>query len=151
MYGTYTDSPDTPETSDIKPILYTSIPSYVTSDHVTFPSFISRIMLILFLQKPVVALLAVPTQVFSKSSSPLDSTIPMLRLPDSFTLPTDPNWYAKRVLGSAVGYVVGYVWTLLWYIGLGNAPIGVINFLVGAAAWRWWSGSRGIALGDGDV
>ena len=40
MYTTYTDSPITPEKSDITNILYTSIPSYVTSDHVS--SFFSR-------------------------------------------------------------------------------------------------------------
>lgn len=77
--------------------------------------------------------------------------IPTLRLPESFTLRADPNWYLKRVCGTAVGYVVGYVWTLLWYIGLGNAPIGVVNFLVGFAAWKWWAESRGITLGDNDV
>ncbi len=104
-----------------------------------------------FEQKPIVALLAVPTQIFSTSASQSDYSIPTLKLPDSFTLPTDPNWYLKRVCGTSVGYVVGYVWTLLWYIGLGNAAIGAVNFLVGAAAWTWWTESRGIALGDGDV
>jgi len=134
MYSTYTDSPESPEKSEIKPIIYTSIPSYVTSDH-----------------KPIVALLAVPTQIFSTSASQSDYSIPTLKLPDSFTLPTDPNWYLKRACGTTVGYVVGFVWTLLWYIGLGNAAIGAVNFLVGAAAWTWWTESRGIALGDGNV
>jgi len=36
MYATHTDSPETPEKSNIANILYTSIPSYVTSDHVSF-------------------------------------------------------------------------------------------------------------------
>jgi hypothetical protein len=34
MYTTHTDSPTAPDKSDIVNILYTSIPSYVTSDHV---------------------------------------------------------------------------------------------------------------------
>ena len=34
MYTTYTDSPTAPDKSNIVNILYTSIPSYVTSDHV---------------------------------------------------------------------------------------------------------------------
>ncbi len=34
MYVTHSDSPDTPQESGIKNILYTAIPSYTTSDHV---------------------------------------------------------------------------------------------------------------------
>ena len=34
MYATHSDSPDTPQESSIKNILYTAIPSYTTSDHV---------------------------------------------------------------------------------------------------------------------
>ncbi|KAG8883097.1 hypothetical protein FRB97_007234 [Tulasnella sp. 331] len=43
MFTTYTDSADTPTTSSITPILYTSAPSYISSDH-----------------KPVTAILRVP-------------------------------------------------------------------------------------------
>ena len=35
MYATYSDNPDTPTSSNITNALYTSIPSYVTSDHVS--------------------------------------------------------------------------------------------------------------------
>ena len=38
MYTTYTDTPDTPTKSTITNALYTSIPSYTTSDHVSPPS-----------------------------------------------------------------------------------------------------------------
>lgn len=41
MYTTYTDSPDTPQTSNITNALYTSIPSYTTSDHVRVSYLIS--------------------------------------------------------------------------------------------------------------
>ena len=41
MYTTYNDSPDTPTKSNITNALYTSIPSYTTSDHVSsFHSYI---------------------------------------------------------------------------------------------------------------
>ena len=36
LYTTYTDPPDEPDKSDITNLLYTSIPSYTTSDHVCF-------------------------------------------------------------------------------------------------------------------
>jgi hypothetical protein len=39
MYATYTDSPDNPEESGITNLLYTSVPSYTTSDHVRGPVF----------------------------------------------------------------------------------------------------------------
>lgn len=35
LYTTHTDSPDTPDESNITNLLYTSIPSYTTSDHVS--------------------------------------------------------------------------------------------------------------------
>ena len=34
MYATHADSPDEPQTSSITNVLYTTIPSYTTSDHV---------------------------------------------------------------------------------------------------------------------
>ena len=34
MYATHSDSPDTPQASNITNVLYTAIPSYTTSDHV---------------------------------------------------------------------------------------------------------------------
>ena len=40
MYTTHTDSPETPRLSTITNTLYTSIPSYTSSDHVCpFPYF----------------------------------------------------------------------------------------------------------------
>jgi hypothetical protein len=45
MYATYTDSPDRPEDSEITNILYTSIPSYTTSDHVRVQPFTDSLSL----------------------------------------------------------------------------------------------------------
>ena len=36
LYATHSDSPDTPDESNITNLLYTSIPSYTTSDHVCY-------------------------------------------------------------------------------------------------------------------
>ena len=49
LYSTYTDSPDKPDESNITNLLYTSIPSYTTSDHVRIPSPRKRLLLTDFL------------------------------------------------------------------------------------------------------
>lgn len=48
LYATHTDSPDTPEKSNITSLLYTSIPSYTTSDHVR----LMLVFLLLYLISP---------------------------------------------------------------------------------------------------
>ncbi|CAE7063375.1 unnamed protein product [Rhizoctonia solani] len=115
MYTTYLDSPTTPETSYITPILYTSVPSYTISDH-----------------KPVVALLRVP----SASSS---SLTPMLHHYDN--LPYQPTPYLgliKKSIGKLLGWLLGWLWCALWFIGAGHAGVGLGNFVLGAGAAAWW-------------
>ena len=103
-------------------MLYTSIPSYTTSDH-----------------KPVVALLLVPPPAPSPSSTP-----PTLRLPEGYQ-PTPSPWYktfAQRYTGRSLDRLVGIVWWLFVIIGAGNAAVGVGNFIIGlgVGAWAWWRG-----------
>ncbi|KAF8911067.1 inositol polyphosphate phosphatase [Gymnopilus junonius] len=116
LYATYTDSPDTPDQSSITNLLYTSIPSYTTSDH-----------------KPVVALLLLP-------SRPVDapSSIPTLHLPDTFKPEPDPYASIKRYTGRALDRIIGIVWWLFTLLGAGSVFIGTFNFLVGLGAWTWW-------------
>ncbi|KAI0318959.1 Endonuclease/exonuclease/phosphatase [Amylostereum chailletii] len=117
LYTTHTDSPDTPDKSSITNVLYTSIPSYSTSDH-----------------KPIVSLLLVPTQ----SSSSDNGAIPVLRLPSTYLPTPDPLAAVKRYTGRSLDRIVGIVWWLLSVLGAGNAAIGVGNFLLGVGAWVWW-------------
>ncbi|OAX37211.1 DNase I-like protein [Rhizopogon vinicolor AM-OR11-026] len=119
MYATHTDSPDTPEKSNITNILYTSIPSYVTSDH-----------------KPVVCLLLLPPP--TPLSSPETCTPPLLRLPSAYTPSPDPRATLKRYAGRLLDRVIGYTWWLLTLVGAGSTVVGIFNFFLGLAAWRWW-------------
>ncbi|KAH7929730.1 DNase I-like protein [Leucogyrophana mollusca] len=117
MYATHTDSPDTPEKSGISNLLYTSIPSYTTSDH-----------------KPIVCLLALPPSTAS-------STPPLLRLPPGFNPTPDPRAVLKRYAGRTLDRTIGYAWWFLTLVGAGSAVVGVFNFLLSFAAWRWWGKS----------
>ncbi|THH30369.1 hypothetical protein EUX98_g3825 [Antrodiella citrinella] len=74
MYTTYTDSPETPDRSSISNALYTSIPSYTTSDH-----------------KPVVSILLLPLP------SPILQSPPVLRLPAHYQPLPDRLAILKRV------------------------------------------------------
>ncbi|CAE6367355.1 unnamed protein product [Rhizoctonia solani] len=115
LYTTYLDSPATPEASYIIPMLYTTVPSYTTSDH-----------------KPVVALLRVP-------SAAASSLTPMLR--HYGNLPFQPAYYPaliKKYVGKLLGWVLGWFWCALWFIGAGHAGVGLGNFIVGAGAAAWW-------------
>ncbi|KAF9053193.1 inositol polyphosphate phosphatase [Panaeolus papilionaceus] len=116
LYTTYSDSPDTPEKSSVSNVLYTSIPSYTTSDH-----------------KPVVAVLHMPQR-------PVDapSSIPKLRLPASYTPTPDPNANLKRYTGRVADRIVGVVWWLFTLLGAGSGVFGIFNFIVGVGAWTWW-------------
>ncbi|KAH7912215.1 Endonuclease/exonuclease/phosphatase [Hygrophoropsis aurantiaca] len=118
MYTTHTDSPDTPEISNITNLLYTSIPSYTTSDH-----------------KPVLCLLALPPPSTSSTTSPL------LRLPTSFNPTPDPYAVLKRYAGRTLDRIIGYTWWILTLVGAGSAAVGIFNFLLSFAAWRWWGKS----------
>ncbi|KAG8217853.1 Endonuclease/exonuclease/phosphatase [Butyriboletus roseoflavus] len=131
LYATYTDSPNAPDKSDITNILYTSIPSYVTSDH-----------------KPVVSLLLLPAPNTSPSTpaeaGPL-STPPRLCLPSTYTPTPDPFTIVKKYTGRTLDRIVGYTWWLIIVFGAGSTVVGIFNFLCVYASWkwlgRWWWGS----------
>ncbi|KZP12567.1 inositol polyphosphate phosphatase [Athelia psychrophila] len=123
MYSTYTDSFDTPDQSNIDNLLYTSIPSFTSSDH-----------------KPVICLLLLP----APPAIPFDSP-PLLRLPASYHPTADPHAVLKRYTGRTLDRIIGYVWWLVTLFGMGSTAVGVLNFLLGIGAWKWW-GSRGIVL-----
>ncbi|KIJ69041.1 hypothetical protein HYDPIDRAFT_164716 [Hydnomerulius pinastri MD-312] len=155
MYTTYTDSPNTPDKSNIVNVLYTSIPSYTTSDH-----------------KPVVALLLLPAPPAPTSESPSPTSSPssptsfslptsssssptapsptipslshqsppLLHLPPSFAPTPDPRTSLKKYTGRTLDRIIGYTWWLLTFAGAGSAVVGVFNFFFSYAAWRWWMG-----------
>ncbi|KAJ7271963.1 inositol polyphosphate phosphatase [Mycena haematopus] len=132
LYTTYTDSPDTPDESAIKNLLYTSVPGYTTSDH-----------------KPIVSLLLVPSPSLSQSTPP---TPPTLRLRALYTPVPDPHATLKRYTGRVLDRAIGRVWWLLTLLGAGSALVGMFNFVLGLGAWGWWSrfGSGGMKLGNGE-
>ncbi|EMD38292.1 hypothetical protein CERSUDRAFT_104892 [Gelatoporia subvermispora B] len=115
MYTTYSDSPDTPTESNIGNVLYTSIPSYTTSDH-----------------KPVVAVLLLPAP---QSTSPM---IPLLRLPETYEPVPDPLANVKKYTGRTLDRIIGYTWWLLTIVGAGSAVFGIGNFFVGLGVWSWF-------------
>lgn len=129
MYATHTDSPDTPTTSHITNALYTSIPSYTTSDH-----------------KPVVSVLLLPPPSQSQPQSTHRSTPPTLHLPAHYTPRPDPYATLKKYTGRTLDRLVGYVWWLLVMLGAGSVALGAGNFVLGLGVWRWWQGRPAIAL-----
>ncbi|KIP12308.1 hypothetical protein PHLGIDRAFT_62140 [Phlebiopsis gigantea 11061_1 CR5-6] len=119
MYTTHTDSPDTTTTSNVTNALYTSIPSYTTSDH-----------------KPVVSVLLLPPP----AATPGLSTPPTLLLPEGFTPRPDPYALPKKYLGRVLDRLIGLCWWLLVFLGAGSGALGIGNVLVGLGIWkaRWW-------------
>jgi len=115
LFTTAADSPESPNASAIKPLLYTTIPSWTNSDH-----------------KPLVALLLVP---------PVASGAPQ-RITRPTQAALQPTSYAHfvrtRWQGKAVGWIIGWIWTLLWFIGVGQPALGVANFAVGIGSFLWW-------------
>ncbi|KAF5373854.1 hypothetical protein D9758_000676 [Tetrapyrgos nigripes] len=130
LYATHTDREDTPENSNITNILYTSIPSYTTSDH-----------------KPIVALLLVPRQKDSSTSN----NSPVLRLPAFYSPRPDRRANLKRYVGRTLDRTLGIIWWLLTVIGAGSAAVGLFNFIVGMGAWNWWKSSRYTAVSTNTV
>jgi len=117
LYTTYADLADEPGVSSIRNLLYTSIPSYTTSDH-----------------KPVVALLLLP-----KASGNVSQTaIRRLQLPPSCIPAPDPRANLKKYTGRAIDRVVGLVWWLLTLLGAGSGVVGLVNFILGLGALTWW-------------
>ncbi|KAI9466179.1 inositol polyphosphate phosphatase [Lactarius psammicola] len=118
LYTTYSDSSDTTEDSAIIDVLYTTIPSYTTSDH-----------------KPIVALLLLPPAPTVPSSG---DSIPLLSLPLGFTPRPDPFAGIKKYTGRVLDRVIGIAWWLLVVVGVGHAAVGIGNFILGFGAWTWW-------------
>ncbi|KAI0664634.1 Endonuclease/exonuclease/phosphatase [Cubamyces menziesii] len=133
MYATHADSPDEPQTSSITNVLYTTIPSYTTSDH-----------------KPIVSLLLLPppspspppiSSIASSTTPPSPSpspSIPLLRLPSDFHPTPDPWARAKRYTGRTLDRLVGYCWWLLTMLGAGSALVGLGQLVLSLGVWRWW-------------
>jgi len=123
LYTTYSDSPDTEDYSGITNLLYTSIPSYTTSDH-----------------KPVVALLLLPS---STSATQPEDSIPLLTLPHDFDPTPDPFAWIKKCIGRTLDRIIGTIWLALVIIGAGHAVVGICNFILGFGAWTWWKSKPG--------
>ncbi|EDR14895.1 inositol polyphosphate phosphatase [Laccaria bicolor S238N-H82] len=119
LYATYSDSPDTPGECGIANLLYTSIPSYTTSDH-----------------KPIICLLLLPPSTPNSSSS-----IPLIRLPATYVPLPDRRAALKRYVGRILDRIVGVIWWLLTLLGAGSGIIGSFNFFLGLGAWKWWKAS----------
>ena len=137
LYATHTDSPYSPEESHIENLLYTSIPSYTTSDHVR--AFLNNLPLNLTVhfQKPIVSLLLLPP-----ATPSTDGTSPILRLPPSYQPRPDPWARFKRYGGRLLDRVLGYIWCLLVLFGAGSSVVGLCNFFLGLGAWKWWWSDR---------
>ncbi|EAU88747.2 skeletal muscle/kidney enriched inositol 5-phosphatase [Coprinopsis cinerea okayama7 len=120
LYATFTDSASEPDKSAIQNLLYTSIPSYTTSDH-----------------KPVVSLLLLPP------TPPPSSTIPTIPLPASYKPTPDPRANLKKYTGRVLDRAVGIIWWLLTFLGAGSGFVGFVNFFVGLGAFTWWRGRAG--------
>jgi hypothetical protein len=130
MYTTYTDSPDDPEASHIRNLLYTTIPSYTTSDH-----------------KPIVSLLLLPPRPPHHQIDPSRAkSIPTIALPEFYTPKPDPWAASKRYSGRILGRTVGICWWMLTLLGAGSAIVGIFNFIVGASAYRWWRTSQSLPV-----
>jgi len=118
LYSTYTDSADKPDESNIINLLYTSIPSYTTSDH-----------------KPVVCLLLLPSPTLSSNS------VPVLHLPITYKPFPDRYAVVKRYFGRSLDRIIGSIWWLLTFLGAGSTVVGIFNTILGLGAWRWWKSS----------
>jgi hypothetical protein len=62
----------------------------------------------------------------------------MLQLPSSYTPTPDPRATLKRYTGRTLDRIIGSIWWLLAVVGAGSAIVGIFNFFLGLAAWRWW-------------
>ena len=133
MYATHSDSPDTPQESNIKNILYTAIPSYTTSDHVCHDWRLSSDReLTSSPQKPIVSLLLLPPP------APTTTSVPVIHLPEGYHPTPDPLATLKKLIGRTLDRIVGYTWWLLTLLGAGHLAFGVGNVLLSVGLWRWW-------------
>ncbi|KAL9715289.1 hypothetical protein Ac2012v2_001951 [Leucoagaricus gongylophorus] len=115
LYATYSDSPGNGAHSNITNVLYTSIPSYITSDH-----------------KPIVSLLLMPPPAAKHIS------IPKIQLPVSYCPRPESNAVFKKYLGRCLDRIIGLIWWMLTLFGAGSGVVGVFNFIVGLGAWTWF-------------
>jgi len=136
LYASALDQ-STTQTS-IESILYTSIPSYTTSDH-------KPVMALLLLPSPSPALLP-PSE--AGPAGPGDSATSLLLPPSKRTIPhpgtrysPDPLWQLKRWTGKILGWLIGWPWCFITLLGAGNTVAGVINFILGCAVIYWWKGA----------
>lgn len=131
LYASASDKSTTQ--SSIESLLYTSIPSYTTSDH-----------------KPVMALLLLPSPppvLLPPEAGPADSTTSLLPPTRTLTIPhpgtryaPDPRWQLKRWTGKVLGWLIGWPWCLTTLLGAGSVIAGVINLVLGCAVIYWWAG-----------
>ncbi|GJE90773.1 hypothetical protein PsYK624_069170 [Phanerochaete sordida] len=147
MYTTYTDSPERPLKSNIVNALYTSIPSYVSSDH---KPIVSVLLLPPSLPQPALPS-PPPTPLHSDpgdgGSSPSSAlTPPTLRLPAHFRPRPDAYAALKRYSGRTLDRLVGYCWWLFVFLGAGSSALGIGNFVVGLGMWSWWRSRPSVAL-----
>jgi hypothetical protein len=117
-------------------VLYTSIPSYTTSDHVCHdPTLLVYIPVLIHscIQKPVVTLLLLPPRPTDAPSS-----IPTLSLPANYKPTPDPRATMKRYVGRVLDRIIGIIWTLFTLLGAGSGVCGLFNLFLGLGAWSWW-------------
>ncbi|KAG5647294.1 hypothetical protein DXG03_000831 [Asterophora parasitica] len=158
LYATHTDNPDTLDKSNITNVLYTSIPSYTTSDH-------KPIICMLLLPPPsplppsataatspsISPTTTAPPTTSSSSLTPLPPRPPILRLPSHYTPTPDSHAALKRYIGRAFDRVIGICWYVIVLLGAGSGAVGVFNFLIGVGAWTWWRSRDGGAGGRGAI
>lgn len=137
LYTTYADSLDDPEKSKITNLLYTTVPSYTTSDHVSWLSFLILYILTLLVQKPIVTLLQLPPPL-----DPASLETPLIDLPKKYQPMPDPWREWKRAVGFTLDHLIGFVWWLLILLGLGSMFVGIFNLLISIGAWTWWMKQR---------
>jgi hypothetical protein len=114
LFATASDDPSDLSTSSIIPLVYTPVPSYTTSDH-----------------KPVIALLQLPPPHAGSATIPL--------LPQPYQFSHDSYWTWKRYTGKVLGWVIGWIWSIFWLTGAGNAIVGICGYLLGMIGIAWWN------------
>lgn len=125
LYTTASDAELPLQESHIKNILYTSILAFTKSDH-----------------KPITAILLVPpSSMTNPANGVMHNTPPLIKLPPhSLDLKPDPRLrLIARCVGKPLDWLVGWIWCFLWFIGAGNAGIGIGTFILGTTgAIAWW-------------
>jgi hypothetical protein len=136
LYTTYTDSDYTPSKSGITPLLYTSIPSYTTSDHKPIAA--------LLLVPPPSAPIVEPSEAIASSTSLIPHRVlPLLNTAVITRLTPSRFWFITRLTGKFFDLFVGWIWYLLRTVGVGHAGVGIGNFVLGLGAVAWWRGLFG--------